>query len=120
MVAWQLREIDNNTSILESAASSGVYTKSTILGAYLAIPLDFFHDEGCPKAPLLWGYVGKVVRSARADKPAFWVKFHDGEKQFYLNPHPAFLDNEKHRYLNSPEVKIIAFSGDAPRGSLPT
>lgn len=106
-MAWQLRAIVEDDIILMTAPASGKYTKDTIIGAHLAIPLDFFYDD-LSAAPKVWGYIGTVIRGARADRPACWVQFHDGEIQFYLNPHPNFLDHEMHRYLNSPKVRIVS------------
>lgn len=108
-VAWQLRAIDQLQLDLIAAAApaAGMFTGENIIGALLAVPLDFFHDD-LSKAPDVWGYVGKVIGKVRADKPAFSVQFHDGQTTFYLNPHPRFLETEKHRYLNSARVKIVS------------
>ena len=110
----QLRAILKDDIVLKTAPASGKFTKETITGVHLAIPVDFFYDD-VSKAPKVWGYIGTVVRKAPADAPAFWVKFHDGELQFYLNSHPDYLKHGKLenaklalRFLNSPKVKIVS------------
>ena len=108
-VAWQMCPIEHDSVILLTAPPSGTFTPKTIVGVYLAIPIDFFHDD-MSKAPDVWGYVGKVSGGSHADQPAFKVQFHDGFQTFYLNRHPKFLHNEQHRFLNNPMVKVVGIA----------
>ena len=98
--------MEHDDVLVMTAPASGKFDKKTIVGTFLACPIDFFYDD-VSTAPDLWGYIGKVIGGARADQPCLRVQFHDGISEFYLNYHPKFLANEKHRYLNNPSVKVV-------------
>ena len=90
----------------------GTLTKENVVGAILAIPASFFtHVEG--STPDCWGYVASVGQKLRrTDKPAYSLKFHDGNTQFYLAPHPNYTEAEKaaginERYLTHASVKVL-------------
>ena len=84
------------------------------VGALLGVPMNYFHDRGSVAMPSLWGYVGRIIRLAPvSDQTAFDVQCFDGAMEFYLDPHPKFTVSELHRYLTSPEIKVICLGPPA-------
>ena len=52
-------------------------------------------------------YIGQIEKKVRADKIAFSVKFEDCVVTRYLDKHPDFTEEEQHRYLTHPEVRVL-------------
>ena len=110
--AFALREVSaEDVEHMLTVADSATLTESNITGAVLAIPKVFFYNEKDENAPICWGYVVKVGQKVkRTDSPAYSVKCHDGTATFYLGSHPGFKEEEKERYFQNPNVKVLCLS----------
>ena len=77
---------------------------------HLFIPANFFYKTVEIPEGLL-GYTAKVVGVSLTDKknnPALKLLFFDDDASFYLYPHPRAKRDQKHHYLSSDDVKVLA------------
>ena len=69
------------------------------------------HPPTCFTSVRRW--LGTITGKARADKPAYKVKFLDGsEPSFYVDKHPRAKEGDEHIYLNQVHVKVRLMEAD--------